>query len=42
MSDVAGVVRLLKKEQDRLAMELHRIGAALTAFGKAYGKGAGN
>jgi hypothetical protein len=41
MSSLAGVVRLLKKEQDRLTKELHRIGAALAAFGKAYVKGTG-
>jgi hypothetical protein len=41
MSNLTGVVRLLKKEQDRLTKELHGIGAALTAFGKAYGKGTG-
>jgi hypothetical protein len=41
MDNLAGVVRLLKKEQDRLTKELHGIGAALTAFGKAYGKGTG-
>jgi len=39
MSNLAGVVRLLKKEQDRLAKELRGIAAALAAFGKAYGKG---
>jgi hypothetical protein len=39
MSNLAGVVRLLKKEQDQLTKELHRIGAALAAFGKAYVKG---
>jgi hypothetical protein len=33
------VVRLLKKKQDRLTKELHRIGASLAAFGKSYGKG---
>lgn len=33
MSNLAGVVRLLKKEQDRLTTELHRIGGALAAFG---------
>jgi len=38
MSNLAGVVRLLKKEQDRLAKELRGIGAALAAFGQAYGK----
>jgi hypothetical protein len=31
--------RLLRIEQDRLAKELKAIGAALAAFGKAYGKG---
>ena len=41
MSDIAGVVRLLKKEQDRLTKELRGIGAALAAFGQAYGKQAG-
>jgi len=41
MSDIAGVVRLLKKEQDRLTKELRGISAALAAFGNAYGKGAG-
>jgi hypothetical protein len=39
MSNLAGVVRLLKKEQDRLTKELRGIGAALAAFAKAYGKG---
>lgn len=39
MSNLSGVVRLLKKEQDRLTKELHSIGAALAAFGNAYGKG---
>jgi hypothetical protein len=38
MNNLAGVVRLLKKEQDRLTKELRGIGAALAAFGKAYGK----
>jgi hypothetical protein len=41
MDNLAGVVRLLKKEQDRLTKELRGIGAALAAFGKVYGKGAG-
>ena len=39
MNNLAGVVRLLKKEQDRLTRELRGIGAALAAFGKSYGKG---
>ena len=42
MSNLAGVVRLLKKEQDRLTKELHGITAALSAFGQAYAKGTGN
>jgi hypothetical protein len=41
MSNLAAVVRLLKKEQDRLTRELRGIGAALAAFGHAYGKGKG-
>ena len=41
MSNLAGVVRLLKKEQDRLTKELRGIAAALAAFGKTYGKGVG-
>jgi hypothetical protein len=38
MSQVAGVVRLLKTERDRLNMQLRGISAALSAFGAAYGK----
>jgi len=41
MSNLAGVVRLLKKEQDRLTKELRGIGAALAAFGNSFGKGTG-
>lgn len=41
MPNLAGVVRLLKKEQDRLTKELRGIGAALAAFGQAYVKGTG-
>jgi hypothetical protein len=41
MANLAGVVQLLKKEQDRLTKELHGIGAALAAFGKSYGKQTG-
>jgi hypothetical protein len=41
MSNLAGVVRLLKNEQDRLTKELRGIGAALAAFGHAYGNGTG-
>ena len=39
MSNLAGVVRLLKKEQDRLTKELRGIGAALAAFGTTYREG---
>ena len=38
MDNLAGVVRLLKNEQDRLTRDLRGIGAALAAFGNAYGK----
>ena len=41
MDNLAGVVRLLKKEQDRLTKELRGIGAALAAFGNAYGQRTG-
>jgi hypothetical protein len=41
MDNLAGVVQLLKKEQDRLTKELHGIGAALAAFGKSYGNRTG-
>jgi hypothetical protein len=41
ITNLAGVVHLLKKDQDRLTKELREIGAALAAFGKAYGKGTG-
>jgi hypothetical protein len=38
MSQLAGVVRLLKTEHDRLTKQLQGISAALSAFGAAYGK----
>src|ERR1700758_2180092 len=41
MDNLNGIVRLLKKEQDRLTTELRGIGAALAAFGKSYAKGTG-
>ena len=41
MSNLTAVVRLLKKEQDRLTSELRGIGAALGAFGHTYAKGTG-
>ena len=36
MGTISGVVRQLSKERARLADELHRVTAALTAFGKVY------
>jgi hypothetical protein len=33
---MTGVVKQLKKEHARLTDELHRVRAALTAFGKVY------
>jgi hypothetical protein len=41
MNNLAGVVRLLRKEQDRLTKELRGIGAALAAFGNTYGRRTG-
>ncbi len=41
MNNVTGVIQLLKKEQERLTKELRGIGAALAAFGNAYGNGTG-
>jgi hypothetical protein len=38
MSQLAGVVRLLKTERDRLNRQLQGISAALSAFGAAFGK----
>jgi hypothetical protein len=40
MTNLSGVVQMLKKEHDRLTKETKAIGAALSAFGTAYGKGA--
>jgi hypothetical protein len=40
MTNLGGVVQMLKKEHDRLTKEMKLIGAALSAFGRAYGKGA--
>ena len=36
MGTMSKVVRQLSKERTRLANELHRVTAALTAFGKVY------
>lgn len=38
MTQLAGVVRLLKIEHDRLTKQIHGISAALSAFGAVYGK----
>jgi hypothetical protein len=40
MTNLDGVLQMLKKERDRLTKEMKAIGAALSAFGTAYGKGA--
>lgn len=39
MTNMGGVVQMLKKEHDRLTKEIKAIGAALSAFGASYGKG---
>jgi hypothetical protein len=39
MGNVTTVVRQLQKERIRLADELHRVTAALTAFGRVYMNG---
>jgi hypothetical protein len=36
MGTISGVIRQLSKERTRLADELHRVTAALTAFGNVY------
>ena len=37
MTQIAGVVQLLKKEHDRLTRQIQGISAALSAFGATYG-----
>jgi hypothetical protein len=39
MTNLGGVVQMLKKEHDRLSKKMKAVGAALSAFGAAYGKG---
>src|SRR5450432_4834253 len=39
MTNLDGVVQMLKQEHDRLTKEMKAIGAALSAFGTAYIKG---
>jgi hypothetical protein len=41
MTKLAGVVQALKKEHDRLTVELKGISAALSAFGASYGRNGG-
>lgn len=41
MESMSSVVQMLKTERDRLTREMTAIGAALTAFGAAYGKQTG-
>ena len=38
MTKLDSVVQILKSEQDRLTRELRGLGAALAAFGSAYGR----
>jgi hypothetical protein len=40
MTNLGSVVQVLKREHDRLTKEISAIGAALSAFGATYGKGA--
>jgi len=39
MTNLGGVVQMLKKEHARLSKEVKAIAAALSAFGAAYGNG---
>jgi hypothetical protein len=41
MTNLGGVVQLLKKEHDRLTKQMKAISAALSAFGATYGKSKG-
>jgi hypothetical protein len=41
MTNMSGVIQQLKKERVRLEDQLHRIRAALTAFGRVYMSGTG-
>ena len=38
MTNLSGVVQVLKREHERLTREMKAISAALSAFGAAYGK----
>jgi hypothetical protein len=39
MTNLSGVVQMLRKERARLSKEMNAIGAALSAFGSAYANG---
>ena len=41
MTNMSGVIQQLKKERVRLEDQLHRVTAALTAFGRVYMNGTG-
>jgi len=41
MTNMSGVIQQLKKERVRLEDQLHRITAAITAFGRVYMHGTG-
>jgi hypothetical protein len=38
MTNLVGIVQLLKQERDRLTNQMQAVSAALKAFGAAYGK----
>jgi hypothetical protein len=42
MESMAGVVKMLRNEHDRLTREMNAVGQALSAFGASYGKRAVN
>ena len=41
MTNMSGVIQQLKKERERLEDQLHRVTAAITAFGRVYLHGTG-
>jgi hypothetical protein len=41
MTNMSGVIQQLKKERVRLEDQLHRVTAAITAFGRVYMSGTG-
>jgi hypothetical protein len=42
MTNMSGVIQQLKKERERLEDQLHRVTAAITAFGRVYMNGTGS